>query len=330
MTGGQKAASAAAIVIVLAIGAGVWITLPPRPTPTISLEGAVLRQDTDPRRQTPIENVIITATLNSATTEVKSDSSGFFRLTLHPAGKWQDLPLILTFDHPGYQSVKLTEAASAGICIARMIPLFATATIARNAPNVAIGNVRLRYTIQASVTMSVGSVARTFEVNNTGGVRCNGRSPCSPGGKWKAATGSISLDAGAENEFIDVRSSCIAGPCPFTKIESTQSGNHGRTLKVTALDWSDSTTFLVEAEVTHVMMSDLVRESYPVIFGNAMNFTLPGSAEGPSVEADVNGAPIVFPLGPDLWLSWASCTVKIDADRSRLYRCELKPGYRFQ
>jgi hypothetical protein len=176
----------------------------------------------------------------------------------------------------------------------------------------------------------VGSVAKTFEVANTGGIPCNGHPPCSPDGRWKASRGSTSLDAGQGNEFVDVRRSCIAGPCPFTSTEINQTAEAGRTLSVTALDWSDTATFLVEAEVTHLMLTELIRESYPVIFGNGMNFTLPANAEGPSIEAEVNGADIVFPLGPDLWLSWATCTVKVEGDRSKLYRCELKPGYRFQ
>ena len=77
------------------------------------------------------------------------------------------------------------------------------------------------------------------------------------------------------------------------------------------------------------MISDLVRESYPVILGPTLSFTLPSTAEGPSIEAEVNAQPIVFPLGPDLLLSWAKCTLSISQD-SNVYRCELKPGYKFK
>ena len=51
---------------------------------------------------------------------------------------------------------------------------------------------------------------------------------------------------------------------------------------------------------------------------------------GPSIEAELDGSYIVFPLGPALKLSWASCTEKQNPDASKLYSCELKPGYRFQ
>jgi hypothetical protein len=44
----------------------------------------------------------------------------------------------------------------------------------------------------------------------------------------------------------------------------------------------------------------------------------------------VAGETIIFPLGPDLFLSWASCNSRMNPDHTSVYRCELKPGYRFQ
>ncbi|MCU1297043.1 MAG: hypothetical protein JWO91_1321, partial [Acidobacteriaceae bacterium] len=86
----------------------------------------------------------------------------------------------------------------------------------------------------------------------------------------------------------------------------------------------------VEAEVFHPMISDLVRESYPVIFGPALNFTLPVSAQGVIIVAEMDGASILYPLGPALYLSWAECNARTNPDQTRVYRCELKPGYRFR
>ena len=80
----------------------------------------------------------------------------------------------------------------------------------------------------------------------------------------------------------------------------------------------------------HPLVRDLVRETYPVIFGRALNFSLPPAAEGPSIEADLDGAPIVFPLGPELLLRWADCHVGTDKDQSRTFRCELRPGFQFR
>ena len=50
-----------------------------------------------------------------------------------------------------------------------------------------------------------------------------------------------------------------------------------------------------------------------------------------TLEAEINGSPMVFPLGPDPSLSWATCTVRTGAEEEKttVYRCELKPGYRF-
>jgi hypothetical protein len=78
------------------------------------------------------------------------------------------------------------------------------------------------------------------------------------------------------------------------------------------------------------MVSDTIRHAYPVIFGNSMNWTLPPTAQGPTIETEIDGAQIVFPLGPNLKLSWANCSMKTGEDETRLYRCDLKPGYRFQ
>ena len=61
-----------------------------------------------------------------------------------------------------------------------------------------------------------------------------------------------------------------------------------------------------------------------------MNFTLPSSAEGPSLEAEMNGTLIVYPLGPSPDLSWATCEVRVEKNQAKDYRCELKAGYRFR
>ena len=101
--------------------------------------------------------------------------------------------------------------------------------------------------------------------------------------------------------FRNMRASCIAGPCPFTRIDSSGFVHGGRNITVSATNWSDTATFLFEAEVFRTTISSSVRHSYPVIFGRTLNFTLPPTQEGVSIEADLNGAPMVFPLGPDLY-----------------------------
>jgi hypothetical protein len=104
----------------------------------------------------------------------------------------------------------------------------------------------------------------------------------------------------------------------------------GRVLTLTVRDWSDTATFLLEAEVFRPMVSQREHWSYPAIFGEGMSFTLPSSAESVSIEADQDGQTIIFPLGPALQLSWASCDAETNPDQGTIYRCTLKPGYRFQ
>jgi hypothetical protein len=295
----------------------------------ITIRGAVLSADLDPQKQLPIADVQITGINGSAVSSSKSDSSGFFTLTLR-RGLRRRQPLMLQFRHADYKPLNLNEFVSDEIYIARMEPLHRATRVSVGHPDVSISNVRVRYSVKATTEADVGSAVKTFEVVNTGNVLCKGHHPCSPDGKWKAALASASLDAGEGNQFRNARVSCIAGPCPFSKVEFEDLSRGGRRVNVSVRNWSDTTTFLMEAEVVHPMVSDLVRESYPVIFGQALNFSLPTSAEGPSIEAEVSGESIVFPLGPELFLSWADCHARVDSDQAKAYRCELKPGYRFQ
>lgn len=326
MTRAGKLALAAAAALLSAIVAGVLITYRARPAENTSFIGAVLSQAGDARNQTPIADAAITAAGGSSTGQTKSDLAGFFQLTLSPGVK-PDQPVTLTFQRAGYQPLEITEARTGRIYVARLAPVPTASNAEPRGPDIAIGDLRVRYSVKTIETANIGSFAKTFEVLNTGNVPCNGHAPCSPDGKWKAAMESVPYDAGPGNEFRDVRVSCIAGPCPFT---THKVSNPGRTVKVSAVDWSDTTTFLVEAEVIRTQASDTVRYSIPVVFGNGMDFTLPGTAQGPSIEAGLNGSDIVFPLGPDILLSWAVCTLKANADGSKLYRCQLKPGYRFR
>ena len=295
----------------------------------ITIKGAVLSQDPDPQKQLPLADVEITGTNGSTASSAESDSAGFFSLTLR-RGLRRRQPLTLHFRHTGYQPLDLNEFVSDQIYIARMVPIIHETHVQSDHADVAVSNVRVRYSVKTTTEADVGSAVKTFQVENVGDVPCKGRHPCSPDGKWKAALSSSSLDAGDGNEFRNARVSCIAGPCPFSRVEFEDLSRGGRKVNVSVRNWSDTTTYLVEAEVVHPMVSDLVRESYPVIFGRALNFSLPLLAEGPSIEAEINGELIVFPLGPDLYLNWADCHARVDKDQAKAYRCELKPGYRFK
>ena len=212
-----------------------------------------------------------------------------------------------------------------------MVPVAGRTPDVANRASSVISNMRVRYTVNSQRDENVGSAVTTFQVINRGNVLCDHQSPCSPDGFWKAATESVKLDAGTGNQFRDTRVSCIAGPCPFTRIEPTVYAEAGRIMTVSAINWSDTATFLVEAEVFRSSLGSQVRESYPVVFERELSFTLPSNAEGVSLEAELNGEEMVFPLGPDLNLSWANCAARpsADSERSTVYQCRLKPDYRF-
>lgn len=323
------AVTGSALLVFGLLGTALYFALRAHPSQDTSLIGVVLTKDSDPRKQQPISNVLITGFSPGTAAQTRSDATGFFRLTLHPGVK-PGSPILLSFVHRDFDPAEVSVSATSKIQIAFLKSTVPEEPKKATATDTQLSDVRIRYTTKTSSTVDQQTNVSTFMADNKANVACNNQGPCSPDGLWKAGVGSLSLEAPEGSQFRDVRVSCIAGPCPFTKIDSDGRSEGDRKITISAISWAGTATFLVEADVVRTLVSDLVRQSYPVIFGPTMNFTLPKSAEGPSIEAEVNGDPIVFPLGPNLYLSWATCSEKTDADQSNLYSCELKPGYRFQ
>jgi hypothetical protein len=290
------------------------------------IRGAIVQQDTDPTKQLPISDVEVTADNNLALSATSSDNSGFFSLSLRPEIR-PGTSILLKFRNSDFKPLDLQVTASDEIFVARMASV--RQEVPNRGPEISVTGISVRYSVETTTAVNVGSAVKTFQIVNTGNVPCEGKPPCSPGMQWKAAIGSAMLDAGDGKEFRNSRLSCIAGPCPFTNIESDNFSKGGRTISATIRNWSDTTTFLLEADVFRRQVANVIRQSYPVIINQAMNFTLPPSAEGPSIEAKIDGSAIVFPLGPTPILSWANCSVRTTQDQARLFWCELKPGYRF-
>jgi hypothetical protein len=319
----------AAVAIVLVVRFHHW-----RPR-SLTIQGAVIRKDEDSRKESPISDADIIASDGVTSTSTQSDASGYFKI-IFPEAVWPGQTLNLTFSHVNYQSLELKlptglRLASRELYVAAMTPTPQASARSIDHPVSVVSNIVVRYTVNTESDQNVGSAVKTFQVVNKANVPCNGRPPCSPDGIWKAASGSVSLDAGPGSEFRNARASCIAGPCPFTRLDSSGFVNGGRTITASALDWSDTATFLLEAEVFRTGMASRVRLLYPVLFGQALHFTLPPTEEGVTIEADINGTPMVFPLGPELYLSWATCTARnnTEPEKTTVYRCELKPDYRF-
>jgi hypothetical protein len=323
-TRGKIAAVVAALII-----AGAIVAVRTSKPRTIVLTGAVMLQDGDVRKQSPIEGVVVTAADDLGLTSSTSDFSGLFSLTLRPTVA-PGQPVMLRFRHTKYRPLDLQVPAGSQLNIARMLPFDRETAPRPNQPDVVLNDLVVRYSVEDRTATNIGSGAKAFDVVNVGNVPCNGHSPCSPDGRWKATIGGVSLDAGAGNEFRDARLSCVAGPCPFTNIESDTYSKGGQTISASVRDWSDTTRFVLEAEVFRSQITNTVQNSYPTILGRRLNFTLPASAEGPCIQAEVNGTEIVFPLGPRASLSWANCEVLAAKDQTSAYRCELKPGFVFK
>jgi hypothetical protein len=326
-------AVAAAVVIALLLRAHWSRSIPVHRS--ITIEGAVMQRDADTKKELPIAGVAITASDGVKSATSQSEASGYFKLVLQ-RGVLSEKPVMVSFRHPSYEPLDLKVQTGRletqdELYIAAMVPVPAKTAVGPRRPEKPVSNIRVRYTTNSRTETNVGSAVKTFQVVNKGNVPCNHQSPCSPDGKWKASVESASLEAGADNTFDNVRASCIAGPCPFTRIDSSGFIHGGRNIRVSARNWSDTATFLMQAEVYHTAINSNVRELYPVIFGRTLNFTLPPTQEGVSLEAEMDGSPMVFPLGPNLNLSWATCTVRTGTDKEKttVYRCELKPDYRF-
>ncbi|MGD0938334.1 MAG: hypothetical protein ABR905_01395 [Terracidiphilus sp.] len=303
---------------------------------SMTIEGATIQRDEDTRKELPISGVVVTGSDGVQSTSALSDANGYFKLT-SPGVVWLGRTVNLSFRHPGYQPLDLKvettlRRASRELYVAAMTPIAKQPTASSTGPVSAVTHIRVRYTVNSETEENIGSAVKTFQVFNKGNVPCDGRSPCAPNGSWKASSTAVSLDAGTGKDFRNIRASCIAGPCPFTRIDLGGFVDGDRTITVTAWDWSDTATFLLEAEVFQTIISSNVRELYPVVVGQTLNFTLPPTQEGVSIEAEMDGEAMVFPLGPDLYLSWATCAARTSIQgrqSNTVYRCELKPGYRF-
>ncbi|MGH9604451.1 MAG: hypothetical protein ACRD3N_02010 [Terracidiphilus sp.] len=322
-------ALAAAAVVLFVMRLQHW-----RPR-SITIQGAVIRRDADTRKETPISNAVITLSDRATRITTNSGASGYFKVTFRER-VWPAETVNLDFHHPDYKplNMKLQIGLHSGLkrlYIAAMQPVAAAAPASAGRPVAQVSNLRIRYTVNYRTDTNVGTSVKTFQVVDTGNEPCNRSHICSPGGLWKASRGSVTLDAGAGNVFRNVRASCIAGPCPFTKIDSSGFVHGGQSVSVSAIAWSGTATFLVEAEVFQQTIASGMRESYPVIYGRDLHFTLPPTAEGPSIEAEIGNTPMVFPLGGDLYMSWAICNSRTSpqSENSTVYQCVLKTGFRF-
>src|SRR5271166_4238079 len=151
---------------------------------TVTVQGAVIRNEADPRRRLPISGVIVTATDGMVTATTESDASGYFKLKIRE-NVWPGHMLQLMFRKPDYKdydlSVPLTYRGSAKqLYIAQLSPLAPQSETPAGLKLSVVSNVRIRFTENTEGDENIGSAVKTFEVANKGNVPCNGQAPCSP------------------------------------------------------------------------------------------------------------------------------------------------------
>lgn len=299
----------------------------------VVIQGAVIRRDADPRKELPLSGVVVTVSDNATRVSAVSGDTGYFSVKF-PEKIWPRETINLAFRHSDYKPLDETLLIGIHVKTDQLYVVKMTSTAppapAPVAHPTAISDVRVRYTVNARMDTNVGSAVQVFQVNNTGSVPCKGDDDlCSPNGRWKETKASVKMDAGVGNVYRNVRVSCIAGPCPFTRIDSRGFEDGGQKIVVAAFDWSDTATFLVEAEVYQENIASQLRMSYPVKYGRDLHFTAPPTAEGVTIEADVGNTPMVFPLGQDLYMDWAICNSRKGRNNDTVYQCELRPGFAF-
>ena len=185
----------------------------------VTIEGAVVREDEDPSRELPIADAEVTASDNVTSVITRSDASGHFKLRFKE-GISLGRALDLRFRHPDYHPLDLKlevglNSTKRQLYIAAMKQIAPPITNDSNRPLSVVSNIRIRYTINAQTEENIGSAVRTLQVKNTPNVPCGRLPPCSPDGKWKASTGSVSLDAGSGNEFPQCQSVVYRGAMPI-------------------------------------------------------------------------------------------------------------------
>ena len=161
-------------------------------TRPISIRGATIEQDVEPRMQSPIQDVVISVANDPEAAKVKSDFSGYFKLTLHPHTKRGE-PITLEFRHPEFEPVDLKASAGSELYVVRMVPIHRQVPVQPNLPAITVANVFVRYAIETMAMVNVGAGVKTFEVPNKGNIPCRGHLPCSPDNKWRATIGSASV-----------------------------------------------------------------------------------------------------------------------------------------
>ena len=165
-----------AVTIFLIVGTGVGtiigIRVYRKRHMPIRVSGAVLAQNPDTRKQTPIANVEVISRDGLTMGSAKSDFTGHFVLTMRPSVK-AGQHIQLAFRHPDYQPVDTDEPLNGDLYVVRMTPVHGEVEETLNEAEVGVTNVLVQYSTEVSRTENIGSAAKTLQIVNTGNVPCN-------------------------------------------------------------------------------------------------------------------------------------------------------------
>ena len=190
--------------------------------PTIKIDGAVMAEAPDPGTASPDRRRAHPCARRWRRAGSYDVSIFSVRFDSRFRGRWSPArPLRCTSNIATIGRSTSTRQARDSIYLARMSSTRPHVDEPHaSGPAVVLSDLVVRYSISTQVETSIGSGARQFQVVNTGNVPCDHEGACSPDGKWKASVATVSMDAGADNQFRNARLSCIAGPCPFTRVDS--------------------------------------------------------------------------------------------------------------
>jgi len=128
------------------------------------------------------------------------------------------------------------------------------------------------YSIQGHENDECGQRGENFQVENVANVPCKGKLRVARRQMESLRSGSASLERAWEINF-KCSILVIQGPAPFTKIESNGFPKAARKSRLLLAIVKYGHLFSGR-EVVHACQSQIDHQSYPVIFGPALNFTL--------------------------------------------------------
>src|SRR5262249_20280168 len=161
------------ILVILLVPVGIILVRNLATHKALTLKGAILRKDSDPRKEMPISDVVVTANKFMATAEAASDSTGFFSLPLLRRVRTGD-PITLHFRHPDYKPLDVKDYAGDQLYIAHLEPLKPEVRPQISGPEIVIANVVARYTVKTNTSANVGSAVKFLEGEKRGHVSRSG------------------------------------------------------------------------------------------------------------------------------------------------------------